>query len=65
MWRIVHILLIVSMVCFFVLGCCKKKTEPEPGQEVLKSAAEYKAEAEREITEENMKAELEKIEKEL
>jgi hypothetical protein len=44
-------------------GCKKTSSENEAQQDVVKTEAEYKAEAEKEINEDNMAAELEKIEK--
>lgn len=57
--------LVIVMLSIFLVsfaGC--KKTEDEQAVEV-KSEAEYKMQADKEITEENMEAELEKIEAEI
>jgi PBP1b-binding outer membrane lipoprotein LpoB len=60
------VLTIVSIVVIsvFCLTGCKKKSEPaESEAEATKTTAEYEAEAKKEITKENMAAELEQIEK--
>ena len=49
------------LICLAIIGC-KKKTQ-EPVQ--VKTEAQYQAEAEKEINDENMQAELEKLEKEV
>ena len=49
-----------AMLAFTTAGC-KKSEEPVE----VKTAEQYKQEADKEITEENMEAELEKIEEEL
>jgi hypothetical protein len=51
---------VASVLVCNVIGC-KKKTEP--AAEEVKTAEEYKAEAEKEITEENMEQSLSDIEK--
>jgi excinuclease UvrABC ATPase subunit len=54
---------LVVMVCLAGFsGCGKSSNEPPAPQEQTKTAAEYKAEAEKEITEENADAELKKLE---
>jgi len=53
------------MLCGFFLAGCSKKGETEPAEEQLKSVSEYQAEAQKEITAENMDQELEKIEKDV
>lgn len=61
-WKIAASWLVV-MLCFVGLaGCGKTSNEPAPAPEQTKTAAEYKAEAEKEITEENMSDELDKLE---
>ena len=60
------VLIIVSMVAIsvFCLTGRKKKSEPaESGAKAAKTTAEYEAEAKKEITKENMAAELEQMEK--
>ncbi len=58
MLRKVLVIIIAAAICVFSLSGCKKKSDEE-----AKTAAEYKAEAEKEITKENMAEELEAIEK--
>ena len=67
MLKKILIIMTILFICFGTLTSCKKKSEPpEPAAEdVVKTAEEYKAQAEKEITAENMEAELEKLEKEL
>ena len=48
---------VVAMVCVASLCGCAKKSEPP-----AKTDAEYKAEAEKQITEKNADAELQKLE---
>lgn len=62
------ILIIVCVTVAAVLsltGCKKRPSEAESGQEVLKTPAEYEAEAKGEISKKNMMSELERIEKAL
>ena len=54
--------IIMTFVLLFGIAGCKKKSD-EPGQ--IKTQAEYKSQAEEEITEDNMEAELNELEKEL
>jgi hypothetical protein len=49
---------IASVLCIFVFGCDKGGEEDE-----VKTMAEYEAAAKEEITEENMDAELSRLEK--
>lgn len=67
MLRKILIIAAVGVISVFCLSGCKKSSnEAEVEQEeVIKTMAEYEAEAEKEINEENVDAELEKIEKEL
>ncbi len=55
--------IILLMICLFCSGGCKTSS-PESGsaKEAVKTAAKYAEDAEREINEDNMAAELEKIE---
>ncbi len=58
----VIIVWMVAVVCLLG-GCAGKSEEPAgPPPEQTKTAAEYKAEADKEITEENMSAELDQLE---
>jgi hypothetical protein len=56
-----------AIMAFCVSGCKKSSDESGAGGEVEapKTMADYEAEAEKEITEENMAEELERIEKEI
>jgi len=51
----------VTLCILCVTGCAKKSQPPAPAPEQTKSAAEYKAEAEKEIKDENASAELDKL----
>jgi len=59
------LLITLLLLLSFSLVGCKKKSEPAETTEdvVVKTAAQHEAEAEKEITIENMEAELEAIEK--
>jgi len=57
--KIFIILAIASLLC--ILGCKKS----EPAAEPIKTAEEYKAEAEKQISEENMNSTLDSLEKEI
>ena len=57
---VVAILIVIGLVC--LAGCKKSSDDSGAGGEVVKTMAEYGAEAEREIDEDNMEAELSKIE---
>lgn len=52
---------IVALVSLSLVGCGSS----EPAAEPAKTEAEYKAEAEKEITTENVEAELDKLEQEV
>ena len=68
MFRKILVIVIVTAISVFCLSGCKKRSsepESEPAQEVLKTTAEYQAEAREQINKENMAEELEGIEKEL
>ena len=56
---------VISVLC--LSGCRKKTSETKAEQEEVevKTMAEYEREAKKEISKENLDAELEKIEKEL
>ncbi len=54
------------MVCVLsVYGCSKKVTPPAAQQEPTKTAAQYKAEADKQINEQNASQELAKLEQEV
>ncbi len=60
--KIVAGLLVVMLCVVGLAGCGKTSEEPPPAPEQAKTAADYEAEAEKEITEENMADELDKLE---
>ena len=60
----VLITFVITTICVFHLSGCKKRSG-ESEQPVVKTKAEYKAEAEKQITKENMTQEIGKIEKEM
>jgi outer membrane lipoprotein-sorting protein len=53
----------VTLCLLCVTGCSKKSQPPAPAQEKTKTAAEYKAEADKEIKQENANQELDKLQK--
>ena len=54
--KIIALMILLAIGCVILTGCKKKDEAPvEP-----KTADEYKAEAEKEITEDNLEAELQK-----
>lgn len=59
--RIFAAVIVIAIGASFIVGCKKD----EPAEEAVKTAAEFKAEAEKEITEENFESELERMEKEI
>ncbi|TFG50162.1 MAG: hypothetical protein E4H40_01780 [Candidatus Brocadiia bacterium] len=64
MFRRILMILVLSGLLF--AGGCKKKSSEAPAEDVVvKTSAEYEAQAQKEITEENMDSELQKIEKEM
>jgi len=66
MLRKVLVIVAVAAISVFCLsGCKKRSSEAESGEEVVKTMAEYEAEAREQITKENMAEELESIEKAL
>jgi len=62
MVRKLVLMVTAAITAAFCLTGCKKEPSDTEAQEV-KTVAEYQAQAEKEITAENMDAELEKIEK--
>lgn len=60
---------IVLLMCLMIIAGCDRQTnqaDSSPAEtEQVKTAAEYKAEAEQQITEENMTSELDSLEKEI
>lgn len=66
MFRKVLVIVAVTAISVFCLsGCKKRSSEAESDEEVLKTMAEYEAEAKEQINKENMAEELERIEKAL
>lgn len=67
MYRRRLIIIAVMMAGLFCMSGCKKKAaDNESNQDVVvKTAAEYDAEAKEQITEENVDEELDKLEKEV
>jgi len=57
--------IVIQAVLYLALlsGCKGSSSESQTEQEAVKTEAEYKAEAEKEINKDNMAAELDKIEK--
>jgi PBP1b-binding outer membrane lipoprotein LpoB len=58
----VCMIVVLSSLC--LVGCSDNNQQAPPAEEV-KTAEEYKAEAEKEITEENVADELDKLEQEI
>ncbi len=66
MLRKVLVIIVLASISFFCIsGCDKTSSDAEPNEEVVKTMAEYEAEAKAQINEENMDEELAKIEKAL
>ena len=62
--KIFIILALVSILCF--VGCKKSpETTTETPAETAKTAEEYKADAQKQITEDNMNSSLDSLEKEI
>ncbi|MHC4805141.1 MAG: hypothetical protein ACYTBX_02625 [Planctomycetota bacterium] len=61
--RLLVLIALATITALCLSGCKKTSSETEAQQDVVKTEAEYKAEAEKEINEDNMAAELEKIER--
>ena len=61
MLRKVVVIVAAIIACVSFMSGCKKKTQPE--QIAVKTMAEYEADANQQITKENMADELNKIEK--
>ena len=62
------LILILLTVCLFGIWGCGKKKSTEPTSEedvVVKTIEQHKAQADKEITEQNLDAELDKLEKEI
>jgi hypothetical protein len=66
MFRKVLVIVAITAISVFCLsGCKKRSSEAESEEEVLKTMAEYEADAKEQISKENMAEELERIEKAL
>ena len=63
--RILIIAIIAVMSVFCMNGCKERSSSTQSGQEEVKTAAEYEAEAKEQVNKENMAEELERIEKAL
>ncbi len=61
MSRMIIAACIAVMLCLLCATGCAKKSQPPAPTEQTKTAAEYKAEAEKEIKDENASAELQKL----
>ena len=61
--KILVVVMAVAIGAFCLSGCKKRSSEAPPEEEAIKTTAEYEADAKKEISEENMAEELEKIEK--
>ena len=62
--KAVTLFLVAAVLCVLYLGGCKgSSTDTQTEQDAVKTEAEYKAQADKEITKDNMAQELEKIEK--
>lgn len=61
--RLLVLIALATITALCLSGCKKTSSETETEQDVVKTEAEYKAEAEKEINEDNMAEELEKIER--
>jgi outer membrane protein assembly factor BamD (BamD/ComL family) len=58
-----RILTVITVVLLFSISGCKKESKSsETSEEPVKTAAEYDAEAKKDINEENMNQELDKLE---
>jgi len=57
-------IVVQAILCFSLLSGCKgSSSDTQSEQEAVKTEAEYKAEAEKEVNKDNMAEELDKIEK--
>ena len=63
--KVLIIVTVAAISVFYMSGCEKSPDNLESSDEVVKTIAEYQADAEKEISKENMADELDKIEKEL
>jgi len=63
--KVLVIVAVTAISVFCLSGCKKRSSEAESDEEVLKTIAEYEAEAKKQINKENMADELDRIEKAL
>ena len=63
--KVLVVTAVTVITVFYLNGCKKRSNEAKSGQEVLKTMAEYKAEAKKQVNKENMAEELDNIEKTL
>ena len=63
--QVIVTLAIIGTLAFAMSGCRKSQPKPPPEADAVKTAAEFAAEAEDEITEENLDDELDRLEKEI
>jgi len=63
--KVLIVVTAAAISIFCLNGCKKRPSEPAPGEGPVKTLAEYKAEAEEEITEKNLEEELARLEKEI
>ena len=61
--KVLVMILLATLSLFYIGGCDKTSSDAESDEEVVvKTAAEYEAEAEKQINEENVEEELKKLE---
>ncbi|MHC4646209.1 MAG: hypothetical protein ACYTBJ_11955 [Planctomycetota bacterium] len=66
MLRKLLVIVVAAVIIGLCVGGCKKSSDTPPGDtEAPNTAVDYKAEAEKEITKENMDSELARLEKEI
>lgn len=64
--KLIIIIALTTLSTFYLGGCDKTSSDSESeGEVVVKTQAEYNAEAEKQITEENMDEELANLEKQI
>lgn len=60
--RLLIIAILAACMTLMSLGGCKDKTDEDSESNIVKTDAEYKEQAEKEITKDNMLEELDKLE---
>ncbi len=63
--QVIIILAIIGTLAFAMSGCRKSRPKPPPRKDAVKTTAELAAEAEDEITLENLDEKLDRLEKEI